>query len=122
MPTELKFEAGSYRDRDGRVFYGEAGEVYRALSPRALAEWSAVSARRFFQQAMTDGRIVRSEQVGRLPGSAEPPQGEWAGILRHETIPFISFPYEWTFGMLRDAALLHLELLQAALEEGVTLK
>ena len=32
-------------------------------------------------------------------------------MLRHERLPFISYPYEWTFGMLRDAALLHLDLL-----------
>ena len=32
--------------------------------------------------------------------------------------PFVSYPYEWTFGMLKDAALLHLELMRAALEAG----
>ena len=43
-------------------------------------------------------------------------------MLEHERIPFISYPYEWTFDMLRDAAVLHLELLLAALEEGLTMK
>jgi hypothetical protein len=122
MPTQLNFEAGSYRDRDGRVFYGESGEVFRALSARALADWQAVSATRFFQQAMADGRIVRTESIGNAPFEPELPERGWAGILRHETIPFVSFPYEWTFGMLKDAALLHLELLQSALDEDVTLK
>jgi hypothetical protein len=120
MPTQLNFEAGSYRDRDGRVFYGEAGEVCRALSARALAEWQAVRGTHFFQKAMADGRIVQTETIENAP--LELPDQGWAGILRHETIPFVSFPYEWTFGMLRDAALLHLELLQAALDEDVTLK
>jgi SAM-dependent methyltransferase len=46
----------------------------------------------------------------------------WAGVLRHARIPFISFPYEWCFGMLKDAALLQLELLEAALGEGMILK
>jgi hypothetical protein len=122
MPTQLNFEAGSYRDRDGRVFYGESGEVFRALSARALAEWQAVSGTRFFQKAMADGRIVQTEPVENAPSEMELPEQGWAGTLRHETIPFVSFPYEWTFGMLQDAALLHLELLQAALDEDVTLK
>ena len=38
---------------------------------------------------------------------------EPAAILRHERIPFVSYPYEWTFSMLKDAALLQLDLLLA---------
>ena len=37
-------------------------------------------------------------------------------------MPFISYPYEWTFGQLRDAALLTLDVQTAALAEGWTLK
>jgi hypothetical protein len=45
-----------------------------------------------------------------------------AGVLRHERIPFVSYPYEWTFSMLKDAALLQLDLLLAALEHDLILK
>ena len=38
---------------------------------------------------------------------------EPAGVLRHERIPFVSYPYEWTFSMLKDAALVQLDLLLA---------
>lgn len=43
-------------------------------------------------------------------------------VLRHERVPVVSYPYEWTFGMLRDAALLELELLLGALDDGLVLK
>ena len=43
-------------------------------------------------------------------------------MLEHERVPFVSYPYEWTFSMLRDAALLQLELLRRALEEDLTMK
>ena len=43
-------------------------------------------------------------------------------VLRHERIPFVSYPYEWPFGMLNDAALLQLDLLLAALDEDLMLK
>ena len=118
----LRYEAGSYRDRDGRVFYGKSGDVYRALSPRALAEWNAVRATRFFSHAMSAGQIVRTDEIEPSDVEIEIDGSAWAGVLRHETIPFVSYPYEWTFGMLKDAALLHLELLDAALDENVTLK
>ena len=42
--------------------------------------------------------------------------------LRHERIPFVSYPYEWTFSMLQDAALLQLDLLKDALGEDLILK
>ncbi len=127
MPTELTYEAGSYRDRDGRVFYGQHREVYRALSRRALAEWQVLRAARFFQKALDDGKIVRTEEVDAVAGATGlaalgSDGAPWAGFLRHDRIPFVSYPYEWTFGMLRDAALLQLELLAAALEEDMTLK
>ena len=53
----LDYEPGSFRDRDGRVFYQD-GIVYRALSAHALAEWQVVHRTRFFREAMEAGRIV----------------------------------------------------------------
>jgi hypothetical protein len=52
----------------------------------------------------------------------ETPISGAAAVLEHERIPFVSYPYEWTFAMLRDAALLQLELLRRALDEDLTLK
>ena len=52
----------------------------------------------------------------------ETPIGGAAAVLEHERIPFVSYPYEWTFAMLRDAALLQLELLRRALDENLILK
>ena len=128
----VTFETGSYRDREGRVFYGDSGEILRALSARALSEWDAVRTARFFQQGMETGQIVRTARIdarladARLAntpfGNDSPAESTWAAFLKHDTIPFVSYPYEWTFGMLQDAALLHLDLLSAALHEDFTLK
>lgn len=123
-----EFEPGSFRDRGSRVFLHE-GSVFRALSAGALAEWQELSATHFFPQEMRAGRIVASSRVeereedGAPHGRRTGPDGApWAAILRHERIPFISYPYEWCFSMLRDAALLHLDLMAAALREGFILK
>src|SRR5690606_26122007 len=43
-------------------------------------------------------------------------------VLRHERVPFISYPDEWTFSMLKDAAAAHLDLLLAAVPEGIITK
>ena len=117
----LPAEPGSYRDREGRVFYRD-GRVFRALSARALAAWEEVSATAFFRRAQEAGEVVATRRV-ELPSDAPAPSAHaWAGALEHERVPFVSYPYEWSFGMLRDAALLQLRLLDAALAEGFVLK
>jgi hypothetical protein len=123
--TPVEFETGSFRDRSSRVFLQE-GRVYRALSESGLADWEQVSRLPFLQQAMRDGKVVHSCRVSHAAGLAETGTDDacvpWAGVLQHDRIPFVSYPYEWCFSMLRDAALLHLELLAAALEDEFILK
>lgn len=127
VAVTLNYDSGSYRDRDGRVFVDRGGGICRALSSRAWTEWEAVRQTEFFRQAVIDQRIVPTESLadveslGELQGFASG-TGPWAGGLRHAVVPFISYPFEWSFGMLQDAAVLHLELLEQALDEDVTLK
>lgn len=76
-------------------------------------------------ELVASGRVVGTE-VARLqdlpPAATEVLHGGTAAVLKHERLPFISYPYEWTFGMLRDAALLQLDLQLEALDAGLTLK
>ncbi|HUF17398.1 MAG TPA: methyltransferase [Thermoanaerobaculia bacterium] len=115
--SSISFESGSFRDREGRVFY-DGTRVCRALSRRAAEEWRAVSGKPFFERLLAEKKIIGTSESD----VAAPPQGEWAAVLEHERVPFISYPYEWTFSMLKDAALLHLEILLAAIEDGCILK
>ncbi len=43
-------------------------------------------------------------------------------IIRPEIVPFISYPYEWSFSQLKDAALLTLEIQKLAIEHKMSLK
>ena len=110
-------EPGSFRDRNGSVFYRD-GRVLRTLSPRALANWQHLQAQPFYDRARSAGQIIDTWSGG----SADEIDGSHAGLLEHARIPFISYPYEWSFGMLRDAALLHLALMREALDAGMILK
>ena len=115
-------EPGSFRDPDSRVVVG-AGRVLRLLSEQGLADWRALAAAPLFADLVAEGKLIGTREVdetGPLPsdGLAEPV----AAVLEHEVLPFISYPYEWTFGMLRDAALLQLELVRRSLEAGLMLK
>ena len=77
-------EPASFRDPEARVVYSPEGEVLRELSPRAQEDWTALESARFFRRALEDGRVVATEEIA-------------PGLLRHERVPFVSYPYEWPF-------------------------
>jgi SAM-dependent methyltransferase len=107
-------DPGSFRDPGNQVFYA-GGEVRRGLRGPAVADWQALAATGFFGRLVEAGKLCATEPV-------QPGDPGFELTLRHQKVPFISYPYEWTFSMLRDAALLHLEILAAALAERMTLK
>jgi hypothetical protein len=121
MPVGAELDTGSFRDPDSRVFYSD-GAVLRALSERGAEDWRALAGSRLFAEETASGRLVGTEET-ELGGDLSLGRGAAAAaLLRHERIPFVSYPYEWTPGMLRDAALLQLDLQLAALDEDLTLK
>ncbi|HYF44736.1 MAG TPA: hypothetical protein VD926_00910, partial [Acidimicrobiales bacterium] len=102
-----------------RVFVTDDA-VLRALSGEALLDYEALAATSFFSNAVEAGQIVATERVD--DGEVGALEGQWEAALRHERIPFVSYPYEWTFEMLRDAALVQLQLTRAGLDEDVITK
>ena len=124
MTEVARVEPGSFRDRDSRVVVGPEA-VYRALSATGAEDWRALSASPLLERLQSDGSLIGTEEVGldALAGAASEilPEGTET-VLRHDRIPFVSYPYEWTFSMLRDAAALQLDLLLDSLEEELILK
>ena len=99
--------------------------ILRALTLNGLADWDAFSASELYRRFTDSGELVRTvreddETVQALQRAD--PAGEWVAALSHERLPFISYPYEWPFAMLKDAALLQLRLTSAALAEDLMLK
>jgi hypothetical protein len=116
----VRAEPGSFRDPDSRVFLTEDGGVVRALSSTGWEDWLALKASSAFTELTGEGRLIgTSEADGIAPAVAS---ATYAGVLRHERVPFVSYPYEWPFGMLRDAALLHLDIIDRCLGEALILK
>ena len=119
MTDFASFEFGSFRDRSGRIFHCN-GQIYRVLGPDGFKDWSAVEHKAFVQSAMNSGTLVRTERV--LAVTAPKSQFDSAAVLKHKTVPVITWPFEWSFSMLRAAALLTLDLLNEALRDDAILK
>jgi hypothetical protein len=110
-------DPGSFRDPLSRVFL-DGQHVWRGLTADGLADFRAFEATSCYTAARARGDLVDTELVDDPP----PIPGQWAGVLRHARIDVLSYPYEWSFEMLRDAASLQLRLTREALADGVITK
>jgi hypothetical protein len=110
-------DAGSFRDPSGFIFWQD-GQPYRQIQRAFAAEWDAFEASPLKDRLIERGRLIPYETV-----PVERAQGPDAhAVIRPERIEFISYPYEWTFGELRDAALLTLDAQLEAMAGGWQLK
>lgn len=117
-------DGGSFRDPDGRVFQID-GEILRGLSAQGTSDWTAFVDSGLLARLTESGDVVETAAAGPAELDvlrAVDPDGDWATALRHERLPFVSYPYEWTFSMLRDAALLQLRVTREALTANLALK
>jgi SAM-dependent methyltransferase len=110
-------DSASYRDPSGFVYRRE-GRLLRQVNESYAPHWDALTGSGFLGELIELGLLI-AHQVADLSAAAEP--GAHA-VIEPEPIAFLSYPYEWTFGELRDAALLTLEVQRRALHAGFTLK
>jgi hypothetical protein len=115
-PTSA-IDPASFRDPDGFVF-SEKGRVFRQVNPSYKKEYDHLMASGLYDELLGLGLIVPHKEIG--DNSRRPHEGY--KVIEPRTIDFISYPYEWCFSQLRDAALAVLEIQNIALRYGMVLK
>jgi ribosomal protein L11 methylase PrmA len=110
-------DPASFRDPAGFVFRRD-GILYRQIQPPAAADWEAYRTSGLHARLTADRLVVDHEEapseLAALPGAV--------AVIRPRMLDLISYPYEWSFSQLKDAALLTLELQARALDAGMRLK
>ena len=107
----------SFRDPAGFVFTRE-GMLYRQINQKGREDYENLMRSGLYDRLVSDNLLIPHEQVEVPP---ERP-GEAFTVIRPDRVPCISYPYEWSFSMIRDAALATLRIQQTALQFGMTLK
>lgn len=107
----------SFRDPAGFVLMHE-DQLYRQVNRAFAPVFEQLMQSGFDQKLIAEGHLIPHEVVSPVP-VADPEAAYW---LKPERLPFISYPAEWSFDMLRDAALLTLQIQQRAIEAGWSLK
>jgi SAM-dependent methyltransferase len=101
-------DPSSFRDDRGFVFWrGET--VYRRISQTGAAAYARLMESGLYAKLTADKLLVQHQEVE-------------AGLIQPDLVPLISYPYEWSFSQLQDAALLTLKIQQIALEHAMTLR
>jgi hypothetical protein len=111
-------DPGSFRDPAGRVF-ASGQRIFRTVMPDVAADYES------FRDAGLMDALVRQDRLIGAAERQEHPLGELAGgasyVLEHPRVPFISYPYEWSFPLHKRAALHHLDVQTEALDAGFSL-
>ena len=108
---------GSFRDPDGFV-YTRDGILLRQIHLSYQRDWQQLHESGLYRTLVEAGLLV--EHVER-PLSDRYDANAWR-VIAPEPVPWISYPYEWTPKQLRAAAVLTLDVLERALDCGMTLK
>ena len=106
----------SFRDPAGYVFR-RGGVFYRGIRKSGRPHYDMLMSSGLYKELVAANLLVPHEEF--------PLEGERVGdvtkVIRPEEIPFISYPYEWSFSQMQDAALATLEIEKRALRLGMTL-
>ena len=116
-PSAPRFHHASFRDPAGFVFTRD-GVLYRQVNPVGRADFDLLLTSGLYDALVKAGDLVPHEEVG----ASLSPDGAASAVIRPSRIGFISYPFEWCFGQLKDAALLTLRLQKAAVQHGMSLK
>lgn len=87
--------------------------------PSAADDFEFVRDTGLLEPLIADGLVIPESRVD--PKVLGPLANGARYVLEHPRLPFVSYPYEWSFAALKSAALLHLDIHLKALDHQVTL-
>ena len=118
MPQIIPLPA-SYRDNAGFVFKHKR-KIYRCINKIYFPHYRQLLQSGLYKELTDAGRLVRHEEVDTSIFFQD--NLDDVKIILPEQLPFISYPYEWSFDMWKDAAIVTLKVLQISLAKAMILK
>lgn len=117
MPMREGRLAASFRDPAGFLFV-RGGRLYRQVNRSGAADFRLLADSGLLETLVAKGLLVPHREAS-LALAAD---ADAVAVIEPEIVPFISYPYEWCFTQLKDAALATLRIQAIALGKGMVLK
>ncbi len=105
--------SASFRDPDGFLYF-KGGKLYRQVNYSSQENYTKLIDSGLYQRLVRESLLIPHEEVTGDPSAFK--------TIQPAFVPFISYPYEWSFSQLKDAALATLSIQNIALEYGMSLK
>lgn len=117
MQPSYNHHPASYRDPSGFIFSRDQ-VIYRQVNTCYAADFEHLIRSGLYDKLVSKKLLIPHRSIDQnLTGDSR-----WYTTLQPEPIPLISYPWEWSFDMLKDAALLSLSLAKEAMNNGMMLK
>jgi hypothetical protein len=117
MPNEPRTLPSSFRDPSGFLFEQD-GRLYRQVNRVYKDHYDLLLSSGLYRALTEQGLLVRHEEIDLPPTDPQPAYK----IIKPQVVPFISYPYEWCFTQLKEAALATLRIQKTAFDLGMSLK
>lgn len=116
MKTSERISA-SFRDPSGFLFVRDS-VLYRQVNKSYQGEYDLLMQSGLYEKLVKGRKLIPHQEVVIPPAAPEIAYR----IIQPDPVTFISYPYEWCFSQLKDAALLTLSIQKSALDMGLSLK
>jgi len=113
----MRAVAGSFRDPSGFLFEHD-GSLFRQVNESYRTHFDHLVSSGLYQLLVDRGLLI-PHQVVAPPTPQSPARYK---VIRPEVVPFVSYPYEWSFHQLQAAARTTLEIAKLAFEHDMVLK
>ncbi|HYM93868.1 MAG TPA: class I SAM-dependent methyltransferase [Chitinophagaceae bacterium] len=117
MSNPVIYHPASWRDPSGFIFE-KNGVLYRQVNKTYKDHLDHFIASGCYENLVKKNLLIPHELISENLTELN----EWYATLKPEKIAFISYPYEWSFDMLKDAALLTLQLMKESIHYDMVLK
>lgn len=107
----------SFRDPNGHVYRDKGGKLLRYVSRSYSADYDLLMSSGLYQALQEQGLLIKHRE-----GNKKLKDPNFYKLLEPEHVKFISYPYEWSFSQLKDAALATIKIQRIALQHGMVLK
>ena len=114
----VKKDSASFRDPSGHV-YELDNRILRTVTNHAKANYEFVRDTEIINNITNKGWVIEAHETQDYPPELQ--QNDICYVIEHPRLPYISYPYEWCFSMLKAAALRHLEIQIELIKHNISL-
>lgn len=107
----------SFRDPSGFIFERH-NILYRQINHSYQGSYELLMSSGLYEFLVEQSLLIPHEEVLNSISSGHNPYK----VIRPRRVPFISYPYEWSFSQLKDAALTTIRIQKHAMDHGLSLK